>query len=124
MGTLRRFLARVFGRLGQSDEERLRDEISEWAGSVPGIRRIADCPGRERVRICGVVRRLTLRPQESGQSLEAVVTDGTGEIVAVWTGRSHIPGLSLGTRVILEGMVSRDRDALRTVNPSFEFAAE
>jgi hypothetical protein len=55
-------------------------------------------------------------------TLEAVVSDGTGEITASWMGRSHIPGLGLGTGVVLEGVVARDRDGLKMVNPRFEFA--
>jgi hypothetical protein len=37
-------------------------------------------------------------------------------------GRTHIPGLGLGTGIVLEGVVARDRDGLRMVNPRFEFA--
>jgi len=46
---------------------------------------------------------------------------GTGEVTATWMGRIHIPGLGLGTGVILEGVVAGDRNGLRMVNPRFEF---
>jgi hypothetical protein len=55
-------------------------------------------------------------------TLEAVVSDGTGEVTASWTGRSYIPGLTLGTPLILEGVVASERSGLRMVNPRFEFA--
>ena len=107
-------------RLVQTDEERLAEEIREWAESVPGTTRIADCPSRKPVRVAGVVQRLTIRPRED--CMEAVISDGTGEVTAVWTGRSHIPGLSLGSRVTLEGVLSSERERVRVVNPRYEFA--
>ena len=118
MGWLRR-LRRFFT---QSDEERLAQETRDWAERVPGTRRIAGCPSREQVRVAGQVSRLRLRPMDGMMTLEAVVSDGTGELTASWTGRSHIPGLTLGTPVVLEGVVWEDRNGLRMVNPKFDFA--
>ena len=118
MGWFRRWLERY----RQSDEERLTDEVREWAESIPETSRIDACPDRQRVRIAGAVRRLTVRPVEGFQSLEALVSDGTGEVLVRWMGRHRIPGLGLGTRVVLEGVLGRDREGLRMVNPQFEFA--
>jgi hypothetical protein len=115
-------LGRLLKRLSRSDEEILRDEVRQWAESIPGTVRIADCPRRRPVRVCGVVRRLTLRPHGETYSLEAVIYDGTGELTAVWTGRDHIPGLTIGTQLILEGVISVERGSMRMVNPGFEFA--
>jgi RecG-like helicase len=118
-----RWLRRALNRAGQTDEERLSEEVREWARSVPGTRPIDACPSRQRVRVTGVVRRLTVRPENGSVMFEAVVTDGTGELTAQWTGRDHIEGLHLGTRVILEGVLGHQRHgAPRMVNPEFEFA--
>ncbi len=106
----------------QSDEDRLDDEIREWAGKVSGTRRIEGCPSREPVKIAGWVSRLSLRPKNGSTTLEAVISDGTGEVTAAWLGRSSIAGLSLGSGVILEGVIASDRDGFRMVNPRFEFA--
>jgi RecG-like helicase len=117
------WLGRLLHRARQSDEERLSDELRDWAEEIPGTRRIASCPSRQQARVTGVVRRLTVRPQDGSITLEAVVTDGTGEITAQWTGRDHIPGLHLGTRVILDGVLGEQRHGRpRMVNPDFEFA--
>jgi RecG-like helicase len=118
MGALRRW----FGGFTRSDEERLDDEVREWAETIPDTDRIKACPTREPVRISGVVRRLTLRPANGSITLEAVVSDGTGEVTAMWTGRDHIPGLALGTQVVLEGVLGMERARHRMVNPDFEFA--
>jgi RecG-like helicase len=115
-------LSRFFGGFTRTDEERLDEEVREWADSIPDTDRISQCPTREPVQISGVVRRLTLRPSDGSITLEAVVTDGTGEITAMWTGRDHIPGLALGTQVVLKGVLGKDRSRRRMVNPDFEFA--
>lgn len=114
---------RRFGRrLSESDEERLADETLEWAEGVPGTTRIAEVPLRTPVRIAGVVGRLTVQPAEGRRAIEAVISDGTGEVTASWMGRASIPGVVLGTRLILEGVVGETRGERRLVNPRFEFA--
>ncbi|MGH2661475.1 MAG: DNA-binding protein [Actinomycetota bacterium] len=116
-------MSRFLHRFRRSDEELLDEEIKTWAESVPGVRRIEGCPSREPVRVAGQVSRLTLRPMNGSVTLEAVVSDGTGEVTAAWLGRSHIPGLSLGTPVVLEGVIAVDSASYRMVNPRFEFAS-
>lgn len=115
-------LQRIRKFFTQTDEDRLHDEIREWADLVPGTRRIHDCPSREPVKVAGWVSRLRLRPMDGTTTLEAVVSDGTGEVTAAWLGRSSIPGLTLGSGVVLEGVIAPERDGLRMVNPRFEFA--
>ena len=119
------FFGRLFRRLRETDEERLAAETREWAASVRGCSTIAGAPTRKRARIAAVVRRITVRPAEGHEAVEAVLSDGTGEIAAVWMGRRSIPGMSLGTRMVLDGVLG---DAARgepkkMVNPRFEFAA-
>ena len=119
MGIIRRFLERVT----ESDEDRLDDEIREWAESVPNVTPMAEAEYRRRVRVAGVVRRITVWPREDGEPeyLEVLISDGTGEVDALWIGRRSIPGLSLGTRLIIEGVL-RDNNGPAVDNPKFEFA--
>jgi RecG-like helicase len=116
MGAFRRFLE----RLTESDEARLASEIRQWAEQVPGSVRIAEAPLRQRVRIAGVIRRLTVFPMQDNESLEAVVSDGTGEVVVRFMGRRAIGGLSLGTRVVVEGVLAEQRGSIRMINPTLE----
>jgi hypothetical protein len=117
MGVLRRLLDKV----GESDDARLAAEIKTWAESVPGTCRISDCPLRVPVRIAGVVKRITVFPVQGKETLEALVTDGTGEMSIAFMGRRAIPGLGLGTRMIVAGVAGELRGDRRMVNPSFEF---
>lgn len=121
MGVLNPF-RRFFGRMAESDEQRYAEEIEAWAAATPGTVRIRDAGTRSRVRLAGVVRRITVRPLEGNESLEALLYDGTGEVIVVWMGRRSIPGLNLGTRLVVEGLLADHRSGRRVVNPSFEFA--
>jgi hypothetical protein len=122
----RGFLARFLRRLRETDEERLAAETREWAGTVQGCSTIAETPTRKPVRVAAVVRRITVRPAEGHEAVEGVLSDGTGEIAAVWMGRRSIPGMSLGTRMVLEGVLGEAArgEPRKMVNPRFEFAAD
>jgi RecG-like helicase len=114
---------RRFGRrLSESDEERLADETLDWARGVSRTVRLESVPLRRPVRIAGIVNRITVIPTEGKQAIEAVISDGTGEVTATWMGRTSIPGVVLGTRLVLEGAVGKTREGLRVVNPRYEFA--
>lgn len=119
VGRIRATLA----RLREPDEVRLAEETIAWAEAVPGSVRIGAAELRRPVRLAGVVRRLTVRPVEGAPTLEVVIEDGTGSVEVVWTGRSSIPGLTLGTGLVVDGIVAEHRAGRRVVNPRFEFAA-
>ncbi len=119
MGVIRRWLE----RFTESDEARLASDIRGWADKVPGRVSIEQAPVRQQVRLAGVIRRLTVFPVEGQESLEAQLFDGTGEILVVFMGRRGIPGLTLGTRLIVEGVLGETHGARRMVNPRFEFTS-
>jgi RecG-like helicase len=119
MGFFRRFL----DRLSESDDARLDGEIRSWAEKVPGTVRIGHAPMRDPVKIAGVIKRITVFPSQDQESLEALVSDGTGEVVIVFMGRRGIGGLTLGTRVVVEGVIGSQHGAARMINPRLEFTA-
>lgn len=118
MGRIRHLLE----RLNESDETRLAEETRSWADTVEGSVRIADAPLRQPVRIAGVIRRMTVLPMQGKEALQALVSDGTGEVTIVFMGRRGIGGLSLGKRVVVEGVLAEHRSEVRMVNPKLEFA--
>ena len=120
MGLLERF-GRSWRRMAESDEQRYAEEIEAWASTVPGTVRIRDARTRDRSKLAGVVRRITVRPMEGHESLEALLYDGTGEVTVVWMGRRTLPGMGLGTRLVVDGMLAEQRGGRRLVNPTFEF---
>ena len=126
------FLSRTIQKAAESDADRLLAEVGEWAITVPGVMPLAAAPMRQRVRVAGVVRRIRVWPREGSEPeyLEAVIVDGSraddgevAEVGATWIGRRSIPGLGLGTRLVIEGVIRRERTGSLTMdNPKFEFA--
>jgi hypothetical protein len=49
-----------------------------------------------------------------------VLYDGSGEIRVIWMGRSHIPGVILGSRILVEGVVGEEHGERQMVDPQYE----
>ena len=60
------------------------------------------------------------KPARGIPSLCVQVSDGTGTVVALWTGRRSIGGVGLGRTIVLEGVASDSPDGLTFMNPSYE----
>ena len=116
------FFKRKIARLNESDEARLAEELLEWSASaVPDSVRIAAAQPRTKVKLAGVVRRITVRPVHGFDALEVKLYDGSGEVAVQWLGRRTIPGLTLGSRLVVEGTLGMERGERRIVNPTYEF---
>lgn len=113
---------KAFGRFAQDEGERRAESIREWAASVPNATPIVDVKPRTVARVAGVVEGIRVRPREGVPAIEAVVTDGSGTVTAVWLGRRMLPGLTLGCRLILEGRLGGEPSAMQVMNPRYEFA--
>jgi RecG-like helicase len=116
-------LSRLRARMAKTDEELLAEEIRAWARGVPGATPIGDARDRERTKVAGVVKRITVSPGEGGETLRILIFDGAGECEVVLMGRRNVPGLTLGTRVIVEGVVGEQHGTRRLVNPQLNFAS-
>jgi hypothetical protein len=75
-------------------------------------------PGRATVE--GRVRVLEIRPVEHNSVLVAEISDSTGDLTAMFYGRSKIPGLMCGARVRFRGAVGIKDGARVMVNPAYE----
>ena len=53
----------------------------------------------------GRIRVVEIRPVERNSVLACEVSDGTGQLTALFYGRSHIPGIVCGARVRFRGSV-------------------
>jgi hypothetical protein len=65
--------------------------------------RIADAQPRQEVNLVGEISSVRIVPRAGSPSLEASITDGTGSMVAVWTGRRRIAGIGPGKRLMITG---------------------
>ena len=81
---------------------------------------IADAPDRERVKLRGVLRTVTLRPRAGVPALEAELDDGSGVITVVWLGRRRIAGIEPGRAIEVEGRIGA-HDGVRVMyNPRYQ----
>ncbi len=108
--TLRKFTADV--------SELEADDLQSVCTSV-GATLLADAPRRQRVRVAGVVRGVTLRPVGGVPALEADLYDGTGGLDVIWLGRRRIAGIDPGTQMIVEGRIGDQRGRLTMFNPTY-----
>jgi amino acid transporter len=75
-------------------------------------------PGRATVE--GRVRAVEIRPVERNSVLAVDVADSTGDLTALFYGRSHIPGVVCGARVRFRGPVGLREDGPVMINPAYE----
>ncbi|MGD0377045.1 MAG: amino acid permease [Streptosporangiaceae bacterium] len=79
-------------------------------------------PGRATVE--GRVIAVEIRPVEQNTVLAAELADSTGQLTALFYGRSHIPGLECGSRVRLRGQVGIREGGVVMINPAYELLAQ
>jgi hypothetical protein len=94
---------------------RLSRRFREGDGRVAS----AETPTRVPVRLTGEITASRVVPRAGGPSLEITVDDGSGEVLAVFTGRRRVTGLDLGRAVILEGVTREEADRRILINPIY-----
>jgi hypothetical protein len=112
---------------------RLRQTISNWASSSDqhardlrkaatesGLLTIAEAPDRERVRLRGSLRTVTLRPRGGVPALEAELWDGTDVLTLIWLGRRRITGITPGRSIEVEGRIGVQEKTRVMFNPRYE----
>ncbi len=98
------------------------EDLGRWRSQYPDVTPIADLEPRQRQTIVGVVSRMLVAP---GESVTLRVADGSGEALAVWTGRSRLPGVMLGSAVRLTATVAVDHSGTWVLrNPAWTRMAE
>ena len=78
-------------------------------------------PGRATVE--GRVRAVEIRPVERNSVLACEISDATGDLTALFYGRSHIPGVICGSRVRFRGAVGIRHGRPVMINPAYELLA-
>lgn len=112
-------LKRLTTPVGQLDRERLREFCAGVERAIP----IADVLPRQEVTVVGEITSIRIVPRPDGSPwLEASISDGTGCLVAMWTGRTRIAGVSSGRRLMVSGRGAAGSNGSRLViyNPRYE----
>ena len=109
---------RLTASVEELDAARLHDRYSGL-----GITEISSMQVRTPVRVGGEVQRLRVVPRAGSPSIEAKLSDGTGEVVVVFTGRRSIGGLHPGRGVLVEGVAHAEQGRLVIINPAYTLLA-
>jgi hypothetical protein len=70
----------------------------------------------------GEIASLRIVPRAGSPSLEATLTDGSGSLLVVWTGRRKIAGVAPGKRLVISGRGAPQgpKNRLMILNPRYE----
>jgi len=86
----------------------------------PGVTPISALTKDCRATVEGRVSSLEIRPVEHSCVLACRIVDGTGEITALFYGRTQITGVEPGTRIQLRGRVGVRETGTVMINPAYE----
>ena len=92
------------------------------ATTSPGVTAIGAVNGGK-VAVEGKVRVVEIRPVERNSVLAVEINDSTGNLTAMFYGRSHIPGLICGARVRFTGSAGLRGGHPVMINPAYELVS-
>jgi hypothetical protein len=96
------------------DSERLVDRFAELR-----LQPLSELEARDRTKVCGEVKRMTIKPRSGIPSTEIVINDGTGDATVIFSGRRHVAGIEHGHCIVVEGVAFADANRLVFLNPAY-----
>ena len=96
------------------DAERLVDRFAELR-----LQPLGELEARDRTKVCGEVKRMTIKPRSGIPSTEIVINDGTGDATVIFSGRRHVAGIEHGQCIVIEGVAFADANRLVFLNPAY-----
>jgi amino acid transporter len=88
--------------------------------AAPSVAAIGSLGAPGKATVEGRVRVVEIRPVERNSVLAVEINDSTGNLTAMFYGRSHIPGLVCGARVRFHGSVGIRNGQPVMINPAYE----
>ena len=115
-------LKNLFHRLTAPVEVLDEEQLREFCSSRPGVSPIAEVAPRQPATVVGEITSVRIVPKLGATWLEVTVSDGSGKLVAMWTGRRKIAGIKPGQRLVLTGRASATGPGGRLLiyNPLYE----
>jgi hypothetical protein len=99
--------------------EQLDDQRLQHRFTGIGLTPIGAIEMRRPVRLGGEVKQIRMAPRAGSPSIEVIVSDGSGEATAVFTGRRSIGGMDHGRGIVLEGVAFVERGRIVVFNPAY-----
>jgi amino acid transporter len=121
-GLRRRLRGRRAGRPAGQPPTVPTDDHASYDRPVPpaGVNPIGSLTKPGRATVEGRVRAVEIRPVERNSVLAVEIADSTGDLTALFYGRSHIPGLVCGARVRFRGPMGLRDGGPVMINPAYE----
>lgn len=115
-------LAGLRRRLRASVDDLERSRLSARFAGLD-LTPLGEVTARRPIRVGGEISRVVIAPRHGVATLEVVITDGSGSITAVFTGRRSIGGIEHGRAVVFEGVAVPERDRHVIFNPAYTLIA-
>ncbi len=106
------------GRSAQSREEMVAERLSAKFGDMNMVS-LATMPMRQRVDVCGEIRRMTVKPRAGIPAVEIEISDGTGELTVIFSGRERIPGIGHNRGLTVSGVAHVEGARRVMLNPLY-----
>lgn len=115
-------IQRIGASLGKSKAEQHAEALQGSVSQV-GATPISRCECGQESTVSGVLRSVTLRPQETVPAVEAELYDGSGQVKLVWLGRRQILGITPGRSIVVTGRITGNIADPTIFNPRYELRA-
>ena len=109
---------RLRATVDELDDERMQGRFASL-----DVTRMADLEPRVHATVAGEITRTRMAPRSGVPSYEITISDGTGQAVAVFTGRRHVAGMELHRALAIEGVARAERGRLVMLNPAYTLLA-
>lgn len=109
-------------RGGVREESHLEADVKlaeRSAGAAP----IGGLKERNFVEIAGRVRAMTITRENGTSDLRCMIVDNSGSVALIFQGRTVVPGIERGTRLLVRGTVTSLRREAVILNPQYEIVA-
>jgi hypothetical protein len=80
---------------------------------------LANMPLRQRVDVCGEIRRMTVKPRAGIPAVEVEISDGTADLTLIFYGRGHVPGIAHNRALTVSGVAFREGSRRVMLNPAY-----
>jgi hypothetical protein len=114
--------AKARGLLRRKAPEPCEDDNADGfaPSAVPGVVTIGSIREPGRIVVEGRIRVVEIKPVKNNTVLACEISDSTGDLTALFYGRSHIPGIVCGARVRFKGSVGIKDGHPVMINPAYE----
>ena len=111
-------LRNLLGRSAQTKEELVSERLCAKFGELNMVS-LASMPMRQRVDVCGEIRRMTVKPRAGIPAVEIEISDGTGDLTIIFSGRERIPGVGHNRGLTVSGVAHMEGSRRVMLNPLY-----